>query len=71
MLKEQKGVTLVALVVTIIVLIILAGVSISMVIGNNGIATRAQESRDLQANAAVHENQAIANLEKFTEQQIH
>lgn len=71
MLKEQKGITLVALVVTIIVLIILAGVSISMVIGNNGIAKRAQEARDLQANAAVHENQEIANLEKFTEQQTH
>ncbi len=70
MLKGQKGVTLVALVVTIIVLIILAGVSISMVIGNNGIATRAQEARDLQANAAVHENQSLANLEKFTNEQI-
>ncbi|MFR2533670.1 MAG: hypothetical protein ACLS95_00290 [Clostridia bacterium] len=65
MLKEQKGVTLVALVITIIVLIILAGVSISMVIGNNGIATRAQEAEKLQANAAVHENQALANLEVF------
>ncbi len=40
--KDKKGITLVALVVTIIVLILLAGVSINLVIGNNGIATKAQ-----------------------------
>ena len=36
-IKNEKAITLVALVVTIIVLIILAGISISLVIGNNGI----------------------------------
>lgn len=41
MLKEQKGITLVALVITIIVLLILAGVSISLVVGNEGVLTRA------------------------------
>ena len=40
-LKNQKGITLVALVVTIIVLLILAGVSLSLVAGSNGIMTRA------------------------------
>jgi flagellar basal body-associated protein FliL len=40
-MKEQKGITLVALVITIIVLLILAGVSISLVMGNNGILTQA------------------------------
>ncbi len=44
MLREQKGITLVALVVTIIVLLILAGVSISLVLGNNGVITRASGS---------------------------
>ena len=44
MFKKENGITLVALVVTIIVLLILAGVSISMVLGENGIATRAKES---------------------------
>lgn len=42
MLKEQKGITLVALVITIIVLLILAGVSISLVMGDNGVLTQAQ-----------------------------
>lgn len=42
MLKGQKGITLVALVITIIVLLILAGVSISLVMGDNGVLTQAQ-----------------------------
>ena len=41
-IKSNGGITLVALVVTIIVLIILAGVSISLVLGNNGIVTKAK-----------------------------
>ena len=39
--KNSKGITLVALVVTIIVLIILAGISINLVLGENGIITKA------------------------------
>ena len=39
-MKKQKGITLVALVITIIVLLILAGVSISLALGNNGVLTR-------------------------------
>ncbi len=42
MIKSNKGITLVALVITIIVLLILAGVSISLVVGDNGIMTRAK-----------------------------
>ena len=37
MLKEKRGITLVALVVTIVVLLILAGVSLNLLIGNNGV----------------------------------
>ncbi len=46
MLKEQKGITLVALVITIIVLLILAGVSIAMLTGENGILKRSTEAAD-------------------------
>ena len=42
MKKEESGITLIALVVTIIVLLILAGVAISLSIGNNGLFTRAK-----------------------------
>lgn len=40
------GITLIALVVTIIVLLILAGVTISLVVGNNGVITRARETQE-------------------------
>ena len=43
-MRTQKGITLVALVITIIVLLILAGVSISMALGDNGILSRAESS---------------------------
>lgn len=42
MMKERRGITLIALVITIIVLLILAGVSIAMLTGDNGILTRCQ-----------------------------
>lgn len=46
MLKNQKGITLIALVITIIVLLILAGVSIAMLTGPNGLLTRAGNAKD-------------------------
>ena len=51
MFKKERGITLVALVVTIVVLLILAGVSISMVLGNNGIFTKAKETQTAQDKA--------------------
>ena len=44
--KNEIGITLIALVVTIVVLLILAGVSISMLTGENGIITQAQNSKE-------------------------
>ncbi len=44
--KQEKGITLIALVVTIIVLLILAGVAINLTIGQNGIITRAMDSTE-------------------------
>lgn len=45
-MKNNKGITLIALVVTIIVLLILAGVSIAMLTGENGILNRAKEAKE-------------------------
>ena len=45
MKTKEKGITLIALVVTIVVLLILAGVSISMLTGENGIINKAQEAK--------------------------
>ena len=46
MKRNERGITLIALVVTIVVLLILAGVSISMLTGENGIITQAQEAKE-------------------------
>ena len=51
MFKGEKGITLVALVVTIVVLLILAGVSISLVVGQNGMITKAKETQKAQDKA--------------------
>ena len=55
-LKNQKGITLVALVVTIIVLLILAGVSLSLVAGSGGILGRATNAVDKNLIATIKEN---------------
>ena len=44
-MKNKKGITLIALIITIIVLLILAGVSISLVMGDNGLAPKAQKAK--------------------------
>ena len=50
-LKNKRGITLIALVITIIVLIILAGISINLLIGDNGIITRAKDAKVVQEKA--------------------
>ena len=52
---NQYGITLIALVITIIVLLILAGVSIAMLTGQNGILTQAQKAKTETENAAKNE----------------
>ena len=54
-LKERKGITLIALVITIIVLLILAGVSIAMLTGQNGILTQAQSAKTTTDNKSAEE----------------
>ena len=59
-MKNNKGITLVALVVTIIVLLILAGVSISMLTGQNGILKRATEAKNTTEVASEKEGIQMA-----------
>ena len=54
-MKKNKGITLVALVVTIVVLLILAGVSINLVLGNNGIIAKAKEAKTKSAEASQND----------------
>ena len=57
--KENRGITLIALVVTIVVLIILAGISISALTGDNGIITQAKEAKE---KTEIAEEQEIVNI---------
>ena len=54
-MKNNKGITLVALVVTIVVLLILAGVSINAVLGDNGIIKKANQAASITKEAEVKE----------------
>ena len=55
MLNNKKGITLIALVVTVVVLIILAGVSINAVLGDNGIIKKANQAASVTKEAEVKE----------------
>ena len=68
-MKSNKGVTLIALVITIIVLLILAGVSISLVVGDSGVFTQAKDASTKSTKADLREalDRAIASaLGKYT-----
>ena len=54
-MKNQKGITLVALVITIVVLLILAGVTISMVMGPNGVLTNSQIAKERSAKGTAND----------------
>ena len=66
-MRNNKGITLIALVITIIVLLILAGVSIAMLTGDNGILTQAGNAKTETAQAEAEEavklavNEILAN----------
>ncbi len=59
-LRRNKGITLIALVVTIVVLLILAGISIGLLFGDNGIITMAQKAKKDYEDATKKEQQQLA-----------
>ena len=61
-MKKDKGITLVALVVTIVVLLILAGVSINLVLGNNGIIAKAKDAETKSAEASENDLKGMNSL---------
>ena len=67
---SKKGITLIALVVTIIVLLILAGVTIATLIGNNGLLTRAQEAKNKTEQAEKDEKTNLAKTEDLINQYV-
>ena len=63
--KRNKGITLIALVVTIIVLLVLAGISIAMLTGQNGILNRAVEAKEKTELAQEDENEKLQGYEEI------
>ena len=68
-IKKQRGITLIALVITIIVLLILAGVTIATLTGENGILTRAADTAERTEKANVIEQVQTDILAKQAENQ--
>ena len=66
MLKSKKGITLIVLIITIIVLLILAGVSITLVVGDNGTLTKAQKATTETNKASIKEELELED-ENFLE----
>ena len=60
--RREKGITLVALVITIIIIIILATVTINMAFGDNGLIKQAELARDLTANSTIAEQEGMNSL---------
>ena len=65
--KNKSGITLIALVVTIIVLLILAGISISMLTGQNGILNRASEAKEKTEKAKQDEADKMTAMEAMVQ----
>lgn len=57
--KNMRGITLIALVITIVVLIILAAVSINAILGENGLITKAQQAKHTYGNSVTAEENAM------------
>ena len=64
-LREKQGITLIALVVTIVVLLILAGVSIAMLTGDNVVLTQAQNAKNRTEEAQREEENILTGYENY------
>ena len=70
MIKRNNGITLIALVITIVVLLILAGVSIAMLTGSNGILTQAKFAKENTVLAKEDEENKLANNNEYINEQL-
>ena len=68
--KQEKGITLIALVVTIIIMLILAGVSIKLAIDNNGVIENAKEAKDQYEQAQANDESGLNDLSSELRRQL-
>ena len=69
-MKNQKGITLIALIITIIVMLILAGVTISLIVGEDGILSKAQSAASQMSLAEVKERADLIKADLMMDIQI-
>ena len=69
-IKQEKGITLIALVVTIVVLLILAGVSVNALFGNSGIIEKAKEAQSKMDKATENDQKQIGELTNWLDNQV-
>ena len=69
-IKQEKGITLIALVVTIVVLLILAGVSISLVLNNNGVISKAKEAKNQYAEAQTNDEKQLNEVSDWIDTKV-
>ena len=62
--KANEGITLIALIITVIVMLILAGVAINLTVGDNGIFKKSQEGAEIYKNAANNEASSLNSVDK-------
>ncbi len=67
MFKKEKGITLIALVVTIIILLILAGVTLSLAFSSEGLFARARNAADRYSDAQDNEIQMVNSYSGLAE----
>ena len=60
--ESNRGITLIALVITVVILIILATVTLNVVLGEGGLIDRAQQAKELTEQAALEEGQGLNSL---------
>lgn len=70
-LQHNKGITLIALIVTIVVLLILAGVSIAVITGDNGVIKSANQAKTEQRGGTVEDRVAVWKAGKATSEYTH
>ena len=71
MLKNKKGITLIALVVTIVVLLILAGVTVSLILDENGIIAKSKDARARWNNAQMNEEKNMGEIDKTLDEIVY
>ena len=69
-IKQEKGITLIALVVTIVALLILAGVSISLVLNNNGVISKAKDAKNQYAEAQANEEKHFNEVSDWIDTKV-